>query len=112
MKKTSNITKIHIKKGDVVKAISGDDKSKPAAEVLVVYPKTYRALVKGYNMVTKHVKPTQQKPNGEIVKKEAPIQISNLMVVVNGVPTKIGRKADASGKLKRFAKKTGEFIDK
>ncbi|MBX2985754.1 MAG: 50S ribosomal protein L24 [Bacteroidia bacterium] len=111
MKKNSNIQKIHIKKGDTVKAISGNDKAKPASEVLVVYPKTYRALVKGYNLVTKHVKPTQQKPDGEIIKKEAPIHISNLMVVVGGKPTKVGRKADAEGKLKRYAKKTGEFID-
>jgi large subunit ribosomal protein L24 len=111
MKQTSNIKKIHIKKGDTVKAISGDDKNKPAAEVLVVYPKTYKALVKGYNMVTKHVKPTQQTPNGEIIKKEAPIHISNLMLVVNGTPSRVGRKADEKGKLKRVAKKTGEFID-
>ncbi|MCO6494212.1 MAG: 50S ribosomal protein L24 [Bacteroidetes bacterium] len=102
---------MHIKKGDTVKAISGNDKGKPASEVLVVYPKTYRALVKGYNLVTKHVKPTQQKPDGEIIKKEAPIHISNLMLVVGGTPTKVGRKADAEGKLKRYAKKTGEFID-
>lgn len=111
MKKTSEIKKIHIKKGDTVKAISGNDKNKPASEVLVVYPKTYRALVKGFNLVTKHVKPTQQKPDGEIIKKEAPIHISNLMLVVGGTPAKVGRKANAEGKLKRYAKKTGEFID-
>jgi large subunit ribosomal protein L24 len=103
--------KIHIKKGDLVKSLSGNDKSKPAAEVLQVYPDKYKALVKGFNLVTKHVKPTQQNPSGEIIKKEAPIHISNLMVVVNGTPTKVGRKLNEEGKLQRFAKKTGEFID-
>jgi large subunit ribosomal protein L24 len=102
--------KIHIKKGDTVKVLSGDDKGK-VAEVIKVIPSEYKALVKGLNLVTKHVKPTQQKPSGEIVKKEAPIQISNLMLVVNGTPTKVGRKLDEKGKLQRYAVKTGEFIN-
>ena len=107
-KRRGNV-KLHIKKEDTVKVISGADKNK-TGEVLRVYPKDSKALVKGVNMVTKHRKPDADNPNGSIVKIEAPIHVSNLMLVVNGEPTRIGRKLNDDGKLQRYSKKTGEFI--
>ncbi len=101
--------KLHIKKGDTVKVISGDDKGK-TGKVLKVMVAENRALVEGLNIVTKHRKPTAQNTSGKIDKVEAPIHISNLMVVVAGKPTRIGRKLNEEGKLQRVARKTGEFI--
>lgn len=101
--------KLKIKKGDIVRVIAGDDKGKEG-RVLEVRREDNRAFVEGVNMITKHSKPNAANPNGGIVKKEAPVQISNLMVVVGGVASKIGRKQDEHGKLVRFAKKTGEII--
>lgn len=101
--------KLHIKKGDTVKVISGDDKGK-TGKVLQVMVADNRALVEGLNIVTKHRKPTAQNTSGKIEKIEAPIHISNLMVVVGGKPTRIGRKLNDQGKLQRVVRKTGEFI--
>ena len=101
--------KLKSKKGDIVRVIAGDDKGKEG-RVLEVRREDNRAFVEGVNMITKHSKPNAANPNGGIVKKEAPVQISNLMVVVGGVASKIGRKQDENGKLVRFAKKTGEII--
>lgn len=112
--KTSGNTqrvKIHIKKGDTVKVLSGNSRNS-TGKVLEVYPSKYRALVEGVNMVTKHVKPSAANPTGSIEKKESPIHISNLMLVdpATGEPTRVGRKADENGKLQRYSKKTGEII--
>ncbi len=104
--------KFHIKTGDTVKVISGDDKGK-TGKVLSVDTKKRRAFVEGLNMITKHVKPTAAKPEGGIDKKEASIDISNLMLVdpKTGDATRIGRKAGDNGKLVRYSKKTGEVIN-
>lgn len=69
--------------------------------------------MEGLNMVTKHVKPTASSPQGGIEKKEAPIHVSNLMVLdpKTGEPTRIGRRRDENGKLVRYSKKSGEVID-
>ena len=109
MNKKKTSLKLHIKKGDTVKVISGADKNK-SGEVLRVYPKDNKALVKGANMVTKHRKPDADNPNGSIAKIEAPIHLSNLMVMVGGEQTRIGRKLNDDGKLQRYSKKSGEFI--
>lgn len=104
--------KLHVKKGDLVKVISGDDKGK-TGKVLKVIPSENRALVEGVNIVTKHRKPTAQNTSGKIEKIEAPIHVSNIMVMVggsNGTPTRIGRKLNDSNQLQRVAKRTGEFI--
>lgn len=101
--------KLHIKKGDTVKVISGDDKGK-TGKVLRVIPSENRAVIEGINLVTKHYKPSAQNTNGRIEKIEAPVHLSNLMVVVGGTPTRIARKLNAEGKLQRVAKKTGDFI--
>lgn len=101
--------KLHIKKGDTVKVISGDDKGK-TGKVLRVIPSENRAVIEGINLVTKHYKPSAQNTNGRIEKIEAPVHLSNLMVVVGGTPTRIARKLNSEGKLQRVAKKTGDFI--
>ena len=71
-----------------------------------------RAIIEGVNVVTKHVKPSAEKPEGGIEKTEASVHISNLMVVdpSNGEATRIGRKLNDKNKLQRYSKKTGEFI--
>ncbi len=103
--------KLHIKKGDTVKVIAGDDKGKEG-KVLEVDSAKGRAFVEGVNIVTKHQKPSAGKPEGGMKKTEASINISNLMLIdpASGKPTRIGRKVNAKGKLQRFSKKTGEFI--
>ncbi len=100
--------KLHIKKGDTVKILSGDNKGK-IGRVIEVMPKEGRAIVEGINMVSRHTKPNAQNTTGGIIKKEAPIALSKLMLVVGGKATRTGRKLEA-GKLVRFAKKTGEVI--
>ena len=102
-------TKIHIKKGDIVMVTEGANKGKKG-RVLEVYPKKYRALIEGVNIVHKHQKPTNDKPGG-IIKIEAPVHISNLMLLdpKTGEPTRIGRKI-VDGKLVRYSKKSGEII--
>ena len=103
--------KLHIKKGDTVKVISGNSKGKTGKIVSVLISEN-RAVVEGLNIVSKHVKPSAANPNGGINKIEAPIHISNLMLIdpVIGQPTRVGRKPDSDGKLQRYSKKTGEII--
>lgn len=107
----SKYKKLHIRKGDTVKIIAGNDRGKQGV-VLEVVSSKQRAFVEGMNMVTKHTKPSASKPEGGIEKVEAPIHVSNLMVVdpATGEPTRIGRKRNDKGKLQRYSKKTGEFI--
>lgn len=102
--------KLHIKKGDTVQVISGDDLGKKG-RVLEIIRKTDRAIVEGVNLMKKHTKPNAEHPNGGIVEKEAPIHISNLMLfdAKAGKPTRIGRKK-VDGKLVRYSKKSGEVI--
>jgi large subunit ribosomal protein L24 len=103
-------SKLHIKKGDIVRVISGNDKGTEAKVLLIDYKKL-RALVEGVNMVSKHTKPNAANPQGGILKKEATIHLSNLMVVdAKGNATRVGRKLDDNNKLVRYSKKTGEVI--
>jgi large subunit ribosomal protein L24 len=103
--------KFHIRKGDKVMVIAGDHKGKDGV-VLSVITAQNKAIVEGLNLVSKHTKPSAANPNGGIIKKEAPIHISNLMLIdpSKNEPTRIGRKVDAKGKLQRYSKKTGEVI--
>lgn len=101
--------KVKIKKGDTVVVISGSYKGKEA-KVLEVYPKLNKALVEGVNVVKKHTKPNAQNQQGGIVEVEAPINISNLMLVVGGQATRVGRQVDENGKIVRIAKKNGEVV--
>jgi large subunit ribosomal protein L24 len=102
--------KFHIKKGDTVEVIAGAYKG-TQGEVLQMLPKKDRAIVSTVNMVTKHKKPTENDPGGRI-EQEAPIHISNLLIVEakTGKATRIGRKLE-NGKLVRYSKKSGEIID-
>lgn len=109
-KQKNKIVKLHIRKGDTVSVIAGDSKGK-TGKVVTVDTEAQKAIVEGLNIVSKHSKPTAAKPNGGIIKKEAPIHVSNLMVVDGGgKPSRIGRKKDANGKLQRYSIKTGEVI--
>jgi ribosomal protein L24, bacterial/organelle len=102
--------KIHVKKGDTVKVLAGDSKGMQG-KVLKVDVEKYRAIVEGVNLVSKATKPNAKNPNGGIIKKEAPIHISNLMIVDGkGNATRIGRRLGEKGKLVRYSKKSGEEI--
>jgi len=103
--------KLHIKKGDTVMVISGESRGQKG-RVLEVNRDKSRAIVEGVNMVSKHTKPNAKAPQGGILKKEAPIHVSNLMLVdpTSGKPTRIGRKLNESNKLVRYSKKSGEEI--
>ena len=79
-------------------------------KVVSVDMKNQKVVVEGVNMITKHAKPSQANPNGGIVQKEAAMDISNVMLVYKGKPTKVGFKEE-NGKKVRFAKSTGEVID-
>ena len=105
------MSKLHIKKGDLVQVIAGDDKNAQGRVIKVLVDKN-RAIVEGVNMVSKSVKPNAKNPQGGIVKQEAPIHISNLNVVdpKSGKATRIGRRLNHKGKLVRVAKKSGEEI--
>jgi large subunit ribosomal protein L24 len=103
--------KLHIRKGDTVMIISGDSRGQQG-KVLKVETDKSMAIVEGANMVSKHTKPNAKSPQGGIVKKEAPVHISNLMVIDNsGSPARTGRRMDSkTEKLVRYSKKTGEVI--
>jgi large subunit ribosomal protein L24 len=105
----SVMTKLKIKKGDTVKVIAGDERGKSGVvkEVLV---KVNKAIVEGINLVKKHAKPSAKNPQGGILSMEAPIQISNLMLLDGKAATRVGRKV-VDGKVKRFAKKTDKILD-
>lgn len=104
--------KYNIKKGDNVVVIAGDDKDlKKPRKVLKVLLENGRVVVEGVNIVTKHTKPTAQNTKGGLVKKEAPINISNVMLwdAKSGSGSKVKRSRE-NGKLVRIAKKSGEAV--
>lgn len=108
--------KLHVKKGDEVKIIAGNDKGREG-RVLAVFPSKDRVLVEGINMRVHHDKPTQENPQGGRIEREVPVHISNVMVIDpnTGEPTRIGRKRiddDSGGRWVRYAKTSGEIIDK
>ena len=110
-KKSNSQIKFKLRKGDLVKVISGDSKG-TQGKITEVMLSNNRAMVEGANMVTKHTKPNASNPNGGIIKKEAPIHISNLAFVdpKSGNTTRIGKKKDVNGKFVRISKKSGEEI--
>ena len=91
--------------------ISGNSKGQEG-KVLDVVRESDRAIVEGVNMVSKHTKPNAKSPQGGIIKQEATIHVSNLMLKdpKTGKPTRIGRRLDKKGKLVRYSKKSGEEI--
>ena len=92
-----------------VRVITGRDKDKEG-KVISVDRKKHRLLVEGINMVTKHAKPSMANQQGGIIHQEGPIDVSNVMYLHKGKPTRVGFKMDGDKKV-RFAKSTGEIID-
>jgi large subunit ribosomal protein L24 len=103
---------MHVKKGDKVMVITGKDKGKSGV-VLASFPKKDRVVVEGVNIIKKHSKPSQANPQGGIISKEAPIHVSNVMLLdpKSNEPTRVGYQ-DVNGKKVRVAKKSGEILDK
>ncbi|MCT4671854.1 MAG: 50S ribosomal protein L24 [Prolixibacteraceae bacterium] len=103
--------KFKIKKGDTVKVIAGSEKG-ATGKVLEVNRKTDRVIVEGANLISKHVKPNAENPQGGIIKQEAGIHISNLMIVDASTKevTRVGRRLNEDGKLVRYSKKSKEEI--
>ena len=113
---------MYIKAGDTVTVIAGRDqfvtdkkgnKSRKTGRVLRVYPKTDRVLVEGVNIVKKHQRPTQANDKGGVIEKEAPVHVSNVALIdpKTGTPTRVGVR-EVDGKKVRYAKKSGESLDK
>ena len=102
--------KFKVKKGDIVKVIAGANRGKEG-KVLSMVPGSDKAIIEGLNIVKRHTKPDAANPQGGIMEKEAPIHISNLMLIdpKSGEPTRVGRKEE-DGKLVRYSKKSGEVI--
>ena len=106
------MAKIKIKKNDTVIVTTGNSKG-VKGKVIKVYPSESRAMVEGANMISKHTKPNAANPQGGIVKQEAKLHISNLMLIdpKSGEATKVGRKVDEkTGKIVRYSKNSGEVI--
>lgn len=107
------MSRLHIKKGDTVRVLSGDDRGKSGL-VLRVFPKKMTAIVEGCRIATKHVKPNtdQSLPGGGLKDMERPINVSNLMVMAPGInkPTRVSRIKNEKGFSVRVAKKGGEII--
>ena len=104
--------KMHVKKGDKVVVLSGKDARKEG-KILKVFPKESKVLVEGVNIVTKHVKPRSAYQQGGIIKQEAPIHSSNVMLICEkcGKPSRTGRKILENGEKVRVCKKCKEIID-
>ena len=105
------MAKLNFKKGETVQVIAGEEKGKQG-RVLTIMFNDKRAIVEGLNMISKHTKPNAENQQGGIVKQEASIHLSNLMLVDpgSGEPTRIGRKKDKDKKLVRYSIKSGETI--
>ena len=105
------MSKLHIKKGDTVYVNAGNDKGKTGRVLRVLVSKN-RAVVEGLNMVSKSAKPSAKHPQGGIIKREAPIHVSNLNLLdpKSGKPTRVGRRKNEEGKTVRYSKKSGEEI--
>ena len=116
-KKYSTPIKIKIKRGDRVTVIAGSEKGREG-KVLLVDRKRGRVIVEGVNMVSRHTKPSRENQQGGIMRKEAPLHVSNVMYIHKGKPTRIGHKVErkeVNGKMVnvkyRVAKSTDEIID-
>ena len=101
---------MRIKTGDIVEVITGNDSGKQG-KVLSVNPKLMQVIVEGVNFMKRHSKPTQQNPPGGIIEREAPIHISNLMIISGGGRTRFGHRLLDNGRRIRVSLKTGEDID-
>lgn len=102
--------KLHLKKGDSVMVVAGESKGS-TGEITKIDREKQRVYIRDVNLITKHVKPNSENPDGGIIKTEGGIHISNVMLVdpKSGQPTRIGRKNE-NGKSVRVSKKSGEVI--
>ena len=100
---------MHVKKGMLVKVISGNHKGMEG-KILNVFPKKNKVIVEGVNFRKRASRPTQENPTGGFVEREAPLHISNVMVVNNGMPTRVGYKVLDDGTKIRISNKTEEEI--
>jgi len=107
------MSKMRIRKGDLVKVISGKDKGKEG-KILRNFPKEGKVIVEGVNMVTRHVKPTPKSPQSGLVKKEAPLHAAKIMLVCPscGKATRVSRAFLEDGRKVRVFKKCGEIVDR
>ncbi|MFD2246193.1 50S ribosomal protein L24 [Pontibacter ruber] len=106
-----NKKKLHVKTGDTVKVIAGDERGK-TGRITAVQVDKQKVIIEGLNLVTKHSKPSAKNPQGGISKVEAPIHASNVALVdpKTGETTKAARRKNSEGKSERYSKKTGEVI--
>ncbi|MBF9251909.1 50S ribosomal protein L24 [Pontibacter sp. 172403-2] len=106
-----NKKKLHVKTGDTVKVIAGDDRGK-TGRITAVNLEKQRVTIEGLNLVTKHNKPSAKNPQGGIAKVEAPVHASNVALVdpKTGETVKAARRKNSEGKSERYSKKTGEVI--
>lgn len=106
-----NKKKLHVKTGDTVKVIAGDERGK-TGRIIAVNIEKQKVTIEGLNLVTKHNKPSAKNPQGGITKVEAPIHASNVAIVdpKSGETIKVGRRKNSEGKSERYSKKTGEVI--
>lgn len=100
-----------IKKNDKVMVLAGADKGK-TGKVLAVFPKTQRVLVEGINFIKKHQRQTSANAPSGIIEKEAAIHVSNVALIQDGKPVKVGYKFLDDGRKVRFLKTSGEIIDR
>lgn len=107
------LAKFKVRKGDEVVITAGKDRGRKG-EVIKVMPKDSRLVVRGLNLIKRHTKPSAENPDGGVVQKEASVHISNVQLAdpESGLPTRVGYKILEDGKKVRFAKRSGQVIDK
>lgn len=105
--------KAHVRRGDTVVVLTGKDRGKKG-KVVRVLPEARRVVVEGVNIVRRHQRPTRQVMQGGIIEKEAPLHVSNVMLVCPrcGEPTRVGKRRLETGKHVRACKRCGEVIDR
>lgn len=112
MRRTTNlIPKLHVRKDDTVKVLSGNSKGK-TGRIIEVFPEDRKVIVEGVNLVKKHTKPSAKNTEGGIVSQEARIHVSKLMIVEpqSGLPSRVSRAKDANGATIRVTKRSGEIL--
>jgi len=107
------MAKLHVKKNDMVKIIAGKENGK-TGKVLRVFPAKGRVVVENLNIIKRHTRPTQVNPEGGIVEKEAPLSISNVMLICGSCnePARTGTRVLDDGSKARYCKKCSEIVDK
>jgi len=108
-----SIVKLHIKKNDMVKILAGKEQGK-TGKVLRVFPSKSRVVVEGLNMIKRHTRPNQLYPEGGILEKEAPLSISNVMLICGSCnqASRTGVRLLEDGSKTRYCKKCNESVDK